>query len=137
MELAWKCSPAPAPFTDITLQLRYPWEMYNLSALLAQAFYTVPEAKSLPTLTNIQEGLSESYSHFDDGLAQALQTQGDLDEENKQLMLKPLAFENANIKTKSLLTTLCQGAEAGEMLELAQRATNPLRAELSRKLLLR
>ena len=46
----------------------------------------------------------------------------DLDEENKQLMLKLLAFENANSKTKSLLTTLPQGAEVGEMLELAHQA---------------
>ncbi|KAF4794952.1 hypothetical protein TURU_097060 [Turdus rufiventris] len=107
----------------MTLQLRYSWEMYNLPALLArQAFYTVPEAKPLPTFTNVQQGLSEPYSHFVDRLAQALQTQEDLDEENKQQMLKLLAFENANSKTKSLLTTSPQGAEVGEMLELAHRA---------------
>lgn len=36
-------------------------------------------------------------------------------------MLKLLLFENANSKTKSLLTTLPQGSEVGGMLELAHR----------------
>ncbi|KAF4798583.1 hypothetical protein TURU_062555 [Turdus rufiventris] len=97
--------------------------MYNLSALLVrQTFYTVPEAKPLLTFTNVRQGLLEPFSHFVDRLAQALQTGGDLDEEHKQLMLKLLAFENANSKTKSLLTTFPQGAEVGEMVELAHRA---------------
>lgn len=62
------------PFTNMVLQLQYPREMYNLSALLArQALYTVPEAKPLPKFTNVRQGLTEPYSHFVDRLAQALQ----------------------------------------------------------------
>lgn len=94
------------PFANTVLQPQRSRELFNLSTLLArQAFYTVPEAKSLPTFTNVRQGLTEPYFHFIDRLSEALQAREDLDDENKKLMLKLFAFGNANSKTKSLLAT--------------------------------
>ncbi|KAJ7417323.1 hypothetical protein WISP_65022 [Willisornis vidua] len=106
-------------FADVSIQLQYPIKVHHITAWLSrQAYYAVPEPTPVPSFTAVKQGVTEPYQHFIDSLHQAIAGNSWLGNDEKMSMFRLLAFENANIKTKSLLASLPKTADVSEMLEV-------------------
>ncbi|XP_063997888.1 uncharacterized protein LOC135174546 [Pogoniulus pusillus] len=113
-------------FSSLDAQIRHPFEWHHASMTTARtAFNMVPTEPKAPSYTAVKQGLSEDYNHFIDRLAAAVEAATELDAATRQAFFRTLAFENANNKTKQLLSILPREASVDDMLErVARMPTN-------------
>ncbi|NWX35662.1 GAK24 protein, partial [Notiomystis cincta] len=110
-------------FANVNEQVRYPpWLVQVVADTALLAYDAIPEDGQPLTFTGVKQGLTEPYDHFVDRLHAAIRNSSQLPNENKEGMLRLLAFENANPKTRSVLATLPKTADITDMIELALRS---------------
>jgi len=108
-------------YANLEVQLTFPTNILQLSARLALEAFLVLPGSSAPSFGTIVQGATESYSNFIDRLWEAVMNHPDFNDENKQPMIRVLAFDNANKTTKQILTSLPKGAGVEEMLSRVER----------------
>lgn len=111
-------------YASPTQQLTFPVQIHNAAAEAAkQALFLVPSERRPPSYTSIKQGMQEPFESFVSRLMQSLDQAEDLPEELRRHMLRAFAFENANGKTKRILSTLPITATIEEMVELLANST--------------
>ncbi|XP_068014600.1 endogenous retrovirus group K member 24 Gag polyprotein-like [Melanerpes formicivorus] len=110
------------PFASLDWQARFPVEVLQLTQNLAiRAWSGIQDDQAGPAFATIRQGPTEPYGSFVRRLHTALAANTDMDGVTKTKMLDTLAFDNANVKTKQILSTLPRGARTAEMLQVAER----------------
>lgn len=89
--------------------------------LASKALNSRPEEKRSPPFLGIKQSPTEGFPEFINRLHAAVDAFPDFKEETEVQMLALLAFQNANEKTKSVLSVLPKGSTTAQTLELADR----------------
>ncbi|XP_063280958.1 uncharacterized protein LOC134565362 isoform X2 [Prinia subflava] len=105
-------------YAATNVQLTFPIQMHHAAAATAeQAMLSIPHDQWEPSFTNVKQGQTENFSNFVNQLHEALERHPDLTTEMRSNMFKILAFDNANSKTKMILSMLLNGASVDKMVE--------------------
>ncbi|KAJ7411269.1 hypothetical protein BTVI_50511 [Pitangus sulphuratus] len=108
------------PFAQVEWQVRFVNEVLLLRQELAhKSLQTVQDDNPTPSFSSVKQGATEPFGKFIDRLHNAISSNPDLDDDMKSKFLDLLAYNNANEKTKRVLSVLPRGATTGQMLEAA------------------